>query len=115
MRIKIQKSDVLAIVLAIASFIAIKMLYADVFSGNDFWVGAGKLAAFLGIASVAGIIYFQFKNSKVGLLSILSLALPLYGFWLVQDTTNPNTRFKILKEAYIRQSQTENLYEDLRS
>ncbi|MFT6964643.1 MAG: hypothetical protein ACJAWV_004385 [Flammeovirgaceae bacterium] len=105
------KLDYVSIILAVASFVAVKMLYADVFRGNKFWVNAGYLAAILGVLAVGGALYSQFKTNQIGLFTIMSATLVLYGFWLVKDASDPNTRFTVLKEAYIKQAQSNDLYE----
>ena len=105
------KLDYVSIVLAIASLVAVKMLYPDVFRGSRFWVLSGYLAAILGVLAVGGILYSQFKTNQIGLLTLVSAVIVLYGLWLVQDAANPDTRFRVLKDAYIRQSQSTDMYE----
>ncbi len=106
-----EKLDYISIALAIASLVAVKVLYPDVFRGSRFWVLSGYLAAILGILAVGLILYSQLKANQIGFLTLISATIVLYGLWLVQDAANPETRFRVLKEAYIRQAQSGNVHE----
>lgn len=110
-RIVPNKLDFIPLLCSIASFVAVKMLYPDVFRGSSFWVNCGYLAAIVGVLAVGVYLWQSWKKTQfMSVMPLLSMVLAIYGFWLVQDATNPDTRFKKIKQGYLKKIATNDLY-----